>query len=117
MSNQNSIVFAPLGELKVYAFSVASCLVAKLFSFEHYNIVPDILVQKGTLNIGDHIVAGAHYAKIRAMFNEYNKQVKFAGPSGLDIGGSLPESIALSILSECHACLFKKNAQSISQIL
>ncbi|WP_353538911.1 XdhC family protein [Colwellia sp. KU-HH00111] len=42
---------------------------------------------------------------------------KFAGPSGLDIGGSLPESIALSILSECHACLFKKNAQSISQIL
>ncbi len=27
----------------------------------------------------------------------------FAGPSGLDLGGTLPESIALSILAECHA--------------
>lgn len=42
---------------------------------------------------------------------------KFAGPSGLDIGGTLPESIALSILSECHAVLYRKNAQSMSQIL
>jgi len=42
---------------------------------------------------------------------------KFAGPSGLDIGGTLPESIALSILSECHASLYRKNAKSISQIL
>lgn len=42
---------------------------------------------------------------------------KFAGPSGLDIGGTLPESIALSILSECHASLYGKNAQSMSNIL
>ncbi|MCJ8319483.1 MAG: XdhC family protein [Colwellia sp.] len=42
---------------------------------------------------------------------------KFAGPSGLDIGGTLPESIALSILSECHASLFGKNAHSMSQVL
>lgn len=41
----------------------------------------------------------------------------FAGPSGLDIGGTLPESIALSILAECHASLYNKNAQSISQVL
>jgi len=41
----------------------------------------------------------------------------FAGPSGLDIGGTLPESIALSILAECHASLFKRSAQSISQVL
>jgi len=41
----------------------------------------------------------------------------FAGPSGLDIGGTLPESIALSILSECHASLYGRNAQSMSQVL
>jgi len=41
----------------------------------------------------------------------------FAGPAGLDIGGSLPESIALSILSECHASLYGKSAQSMSQVL
>jgi len=40
-----------------------------------------------------------------------------AGPAGLDIGGELPESIALSILSECHACLHGKSARSMSEVL
>jgi xanthine dehydrogenase accessory factor len=42
---------------------------------------------------------------------------KFAGPAGLELGGTLPESIALSILAECHASLFKKSARSISGVL
>lgn len=29
------------------------------------------------------------------------------GPAGLSIGGDLPESVALSILAQCHRCLFK----------
>lgn len=41
----------------------------------------------------------------------------FSGPAGLDIGGSLPESIALSILSECHAYLHNKKAKSFSKVL
>ncbi len=41
----------------------------------------------------------------------------FVGPAGLNIGGTLPESIALSILTECHASLFNRNAQSLSQVL
>jgi len=40
-----------------------------------------------------------------------------AGPAGLDIGAELPESIALSIFSECHACLNGKSARSMSQVL
>lgn len=40
-----------------------------------------------------------------------------ANPIGLRIGGELPESIALSILSEIHAYLAQTDAQSISQIL
>lgn len=36
------------------------------------------------------------------------------GPAGIDIGGRLPESIALSILSECHATLYERSAGSLS---
>ena len=43
--------------------------------------------------------------------------IKIAGPAGLDIGGDLPESIALSILTECHCVLNKRNAQSLSNLL
>lgn len=37
-----------------------------------------------------------------------------AGPAGLDLGGELPEAIALSILAECQAVLSGRNAQSLS---
>ena len=47
--------------------------------------------------------------------NEQNK--KIAGPTGLDIGGDLPESIALSVVAECHAALYQKTAKSISDVL
>ncbi len=44
-------------------------------------VVASLLVQTGTLRIGDHLVAGAHYAKVKALFNERNQRVEEAGPS------------------------------------
>ncbi|MEG1582235.1 MAG: translation initiation factor IF-2, partial [Clostridia bacterium] len=43
--------------------------------------VATILVQNGTLRIGDNIVAGTSTGKVRAMFNEKGKNLKEAGPS------------------------------------
>ena len=43
--------------------------------------VATVLVQNGTLNVGDIMVAGTSYGKIRAMFNERNQRVTTAGPS------------------------------------
>ncbi|GLR18962.1 translation initiation factor IF-2 [Portibacter lacus] len=43
--------------------------------------VTKILVQNGTLEIGDPIVSGEHSGKVKAMFNEKGKRVKKAGPS------------------------------------
>ena len=43
--------------------------------------VAKILVQNGTLNIGDAVVAGEHSGKIKAMYNEFGKRIKSAGPS------------------------------------
>ncbi len=43
--------------------------------------VATILVQSGTLRVGDPIVAGSCYGKIRAMMNDKGQKVKSAGPS------------------------------------
>lgn len=43
--------------------------------------VATVLVQSGTLKIGDPIVAGKSYGKIRAMVNDKGQKVKSAGPS------------------------------------
>ena len=43
--------------------------------------VATVLVQGGTLNIGDPIVAGLASGKVRAMINSKGKRVKSAGPS------------------------------------
>ena len=40
-----------------------------------------ILVQKGTLRVGDPFVAGIHYGKVRAMFDERGNKVSEAAPS------------------------------------
>ena len=43
--------------------------------------VATVLVQKGTLHVGDTIAAGACYGKIRAMMDDRGRRVKEAGPS------------------------------------
>jgi translation initiation factor IF-2 len=43
--------------------------------------VATVLVQKGTLEVGDTLVSGTSWAKIRAMLDENGLQVKQAGPS------------------------------------
>ena len=43
--------------------------------------VATVLVQNGTLRVGDVILAGTHFGRIKAMFNERNQRIKEAGPS------------------------------------
>ncbi len=43
--------------------------------------VANVLVQKGTLHVGDFISAGPAFGKVRAMINDKGKNVKEAGPS------------------------------------
>jgi len=44
-------------------------------------VVATILVQKGKLKVGDSIVAGAYYGKVKAMFDQNRKRTNDAGPS------------------------------------
>lgn len=40
-----------------------------------------LIVQGGTMSVGDTLVAGKYYGKVKAMFNERGKSVKTAGPA------------------------------------
>jgi translation initiation factor IF-2 len=44
-------------------------------------VMATLLVQNGTLSVGDIVVAGTAYGRIKAMFNYQGKQIKEAGPS------------------------------------
>jgi translation initiation factor IF-2 len=43
--------------------------------------VVTMLIQNGTLHLGDIILAGTHYGRVKAMFNERNQKITEAGPS------------------------------------
>ena len=43
--------------------------------------VATVLVQNGTLKMGDIVLAGTHYGRVKAMFNERNQRIKEAGPA------------------------------------
>ncbi|MBJ7287193.1 MAG: translation initiation factor IF-2, partial [Candidatus Nanopelagicus sp.] len=43
--------------------------------------VATVLVQRGTLHVGDAIVAGGAYGRVRAMLDEHGEAVEIAGPS------------------------------------
>ena len=53
----------------------------------------------------------------QAGIKESELTTPLAGPAGLDIGAELPESIALSILAECHASLKHRSACSLTGVL
>jgi translation initiation factor IF-2 len=63
--------------------------------------VATLMVQTGTLRIGDIILAGAHYGRVKAMFDDTGKRVNEAGPStpvqmlGLDGAPQAGEKIAV----------------------
>jgi translation initiation factor IF-2 len=59
--------------------SVGTIIEASLDKGRGY--VATMLVQNGTLNIGDIIVSGQHFGRVKAMFNERNLKMDKAGPS------------------------------------
>jgi translation initiation factor IF-2 len=83
--------------------------------------VAKMLVQTGTLKIGDSVVAGEHSGKIKAMFNERNKRVKEAGPSspvlvlGLDGAPQAGESVKVTESEQEARQIANKRAQIIRE--
>ena len=72
---------AELLELKANPGRSASGTVVEAFLDKGRGYVSTILVQTGTLKIGDFVLAGKNTGKVKAMFDERGKTLKNAGPS------------------------------------
>ena len=72
---------AELLELKANPSKVAQGTVVEAFLDKGRGYVSTILVQAGTLRIGDYILAGQHSGKVRAMQDERGNELTEAGPS------------------------------------
>lgn len=72
---------AELLELKANPNKLATGTVVEAFLDKGRGYVSTILVQSGTLNIGDYILAGQHSGKVKAMHDERGHNIKSAGPA------------------------------------
>ncbi|MDN3596261.1 translation initiation factor IF-2 [Zunongwangia endophytica] len=72
---------AEILELKANPNKVANGTVVEAFLDRGRGYVATILVQAGTLKIGDYVLAGRHSGKIKAMHDERGHEIKEAGPS------------------------------------
>ncbi len=89
------LLVAEVSELKANPNTSATGSVLEAELDKNRGAVATILVQNGTLRVGDSIISGTSFGKVRAMFDENGKPVKSAEPSmpvavlGLD---SVPNS-------------------------
>ena len=75
------LLTAEVAELKANPNRQARGLVIEAELDKGKGPVATVLVQKGTLHVGDAVAAGACYGKVRAMIDDKGRRVKEAGPS------------------------------------
>lgn len=91
----NIQVVAEIGDLKANPSRPAHGVVVEAQIDKSKGPIATVLVQTGTLRLGDHLVAGVAKGKVRAMLDDHGERITEAGPSlpveilGL---GELPEA-------------------------
>ncbi|NLJ79183.1 MAG: translation initiation factor IF-2 [Tissierellia bacterium] len=75
------LLVAELQELKANPDRNAVCTVVEAQLDRGRGPVATVLVQKGTLNVGEMIVCGSAYGRVRAMFDDKGNAIKKANPS------------------------------------
>ncbi|MFY9499352.1 MAG: translation initiation factor IF-2 [Tepidanaerobacteraceae bacterium] len=72
---------AEMAELKANYTCKASGVIIESKLDKGRGPIATVLVQRGTLKVGDDIVAGVAFGRVRALFNSQGKRIKEAGPS------------------------------------
>ncbi len=75
------LLVADVNELKANPNKPATGVVVEAQVDSNRGAVATVLVQSGTLNLRDVVVAGSTWGRIKAMFDDHGKRVRRAGPS------------------------------------
>ncbi|MEA2112301.1 MAG: translation initiation factor IF-2 [Campylobacterota bacterium] len=78
---ENILVQAELLELQANPDVLAKSVVVESSLEKGRGPVATVIVQNGTLNVGDNIVCGAAFGRVRALVDNHKKQIKKIGPS------------------------------------
>jgi len=78
---ENILLTAEVMELKADPTAMAKAAVVESSLEKGRGAVATVIVQNGTLKVGDNIVCGAAYGRVKALIDENGKQIKQIGPS------------------------------------
>jgi len=78
---ENILLTADVLELKANVNALAKASVVEASLEKGRGPVATVIVQNGTLKVGDYVVCGSAYGRVKALIDENNKQVKFLLPS------------------------------------
>src|SRR5581483_10823106 len=78
---ENILLVAELADLKANPDKLSKGVIIESRLDKQQGPTATLLVQEGTLNVGDFILSGEVSGKIRAMFDEHGKAIDAAGPA------------------------------------
>jgi translation initiation factor IF-2 len=78
---ENILIQAEVLELKANPDTLAKAVVVESSLEKGRGPVATVIVQNGTLNVGDSVVCGSAYGRVRALIDNHKKQIKKIGPS------------------------------------
>ncbi len=78
---ENILVQAEILELRANVEVLAKSVVVESSLEKGRGPVATVIVQNGTLHVGDNIVCGASYGRVRALIDDKKRQIKQIGPS------------------------------------
>lgn len=78
---ENILITADVLELKANPKAMAKAAVVESSLEKGRGAVATVIVQNGTLKVGDYVVCGSSYGRVKALIDEHNKQIKSIAPS------------------------------------
>jgi len=102
---ENILTTADILELKANENALAKAAVVESSLEKGRGPVATVIVQNGTLKVGDYVVCGAAYGRVKALVDENNKQIKSLKPSHTAVVAGLnivPDSGEVMTVMECE---------------